>query len=37
MSLADLDGIDSYSSQMLANMREYSGYLSDEEFEASIE
>ena len=37
MSVGDLDGIDSYSSQMLANMRQYSGFLGDEEFEASIE
>lgn len=37
MTIEDLDGIDSYSSQMLANLRQYSGFLSDEEFDASID
>ena len=37
MTIEDLDGIDSYSSQMLANLRQYSGLLSEEEFDASID
>lgn len=36
MTLEDLNSLDSYSFQMLNNMRQYSGFLSDEEFEASI-
>lgn len=36
MTLEDLNSLDSYSYQMLNNMRQYSGFLSDEEFEASI-
>lgn len=37
MTLQDLDTIDSYSFQQLNNLRSYSGYLTDEDFEASID
>jgi len=33
MSIEDLDGIDSYSSQMLSNLQNYGGLLDEEEFE----
>ena len=37
MSLEDLDSIDSYSAQMLVNMKQYGGILSANDFAASID
>ena len=37
MSIADLEGIDSYSSQMLSNLKNYGSFLNEEEFESSVE
>jgi len=37
MNLADLDSIDTYSSQVLTDMHKYGAALSDEDFEATID
>jgi len=37
MTLADLESIDAYSSQVLTDMQNYGAALSDEDFEASID
>lgn len=37
MTLADLDGIDAYSAQVLTDLKAYSTSLSDEEFEAGVD
>jgi len=37
MTLEDLDSIDSYSAQMLVNMKQYGGFLSADDFAASID
>ena len=35
--MEDLNSIDSYSYNMLNNLRQYSGFLGDDEFAASID
>ena len=37
MTLADLDGIDAYSAQVLTDLKNYGTTLSDEEFEAGVD
>ena len=37
MSLEDLNSIDTYSYQMLNNLRQYSGFLTDEDFASTID
>ena len=37
LTLNDLQGIDAYSSQVLRELNEYSQFLSDEEFEATVD
>ena len=37
LTLNDLQGIDAYSSQVLRELNEYSQFLSDEEFETTVD